>query len=338
MNCSEVTTNVTVNSDGDEELHLECDTCLEGFLFDGLNSESLCIVLQPFQKEIDTPEAQKDICELRNPSNGLCLLCPSPSIFDSDFANCVSVPTGIPNCQVYLTEAICSSCRSGFHLSQNQCVAVSSTVDNCLWYSSESTCKVCLGGFQLKVQDVSTDPNNPQIVTTCEAKPVANCLSYDDSTGMCKECEANFYLRRENVPSEATESGEDLSQSVLDLAKTVSQANAFDFSQKHFYSCKEKVVDNCSNYVDNISTFYKPADLNENGKKYFEMSDFPLFVFEDQTFLSESLCEDCHSNFFLKDNSCHPVSADNQIENCFEYLSGNECKKCLQNFILTKEK
>ena len=126
-------------------------------------------------------------------------MCPDHLIYDSEFKNCVEIPKGIPNCEVYLQDNFCSHCKTNFYLIQNECVSITTTVPNCYWYSNQENCSKCIGGFELKI-NITTDPlGEDQIETICEAKPVLNCLQFDDVLGLCKECNPNFYLVRENI-------------------------------------------------------------------------------------------------------------------------------------------
>ena len=319
MNCNSVSTNVTINSLGEEEMTIECLSCFDEFLLDTINSESFCTVLQPFQKEINTSEAQNDICELRNPENELCLSCPESYIFDSEFKNCVSSPTGVPNCEIYLNSNVCSYCKSGYFLNQNQCLLVTNSISDCFWYSGDGECSQCKGGFKLKIETTTNNGNN-EVVTSCEANSVLNCVSYDDQSGLCKECDPNYYLIR------------------VSTAPPNPDSPKIDFSDQHIYNCKEQNVDNCIQYADNIGHFYTPSDITQNEINYFEVTEFPSFLYEDTSFLSSSICQQCAPGFFLNNNSCHIVETDTIIDNCLEYISKTTCKRCVQDFILTKEK
>jgi hypothetical protein len=278
-------------------------------------------VLQPFQKEINTVEAQSDKCELRNPENGLCLSCPEPYIFDSEFKDCVSIPTGVPNCEIYLNPSVCSYCKSGYFLNQNECELVTNTISDCFWYSADGVCSTCKGGFKMKTETIE-NINDNQIITSCELDSVLNCLSYDDALGLCKECDSNFYLVRQTSPPPTSDTGP---------AK-------IDFSEQYTYSCREQSVDNCIKYADNIHHFYAPPDLTENQIQYFEVTEFPSFIYEDSSFPATSICQQCAPGFFLHNNSCQVVETSTIIDNCLEYISATTCKRCIQGFVLTKEK
>ena len=317
MHCRSVDSVSNLGPNGEPILNLNCLACSEGFIMTSTATQSTCSVLQPYQKEIKEVSAQSDICELRHPENGLCLSCPSPYIFDADFQNCSLIPSGVPNCEVYLTENICSSCASGFFLSLNECKSVATPVANCYWYSADGQCKQCEGGFELD-KSVALDSGGNSITSTvCQAQAILNCSSYDHKSGLCSQCETGFFLARKN---------------------TVSSIEPVLRSADHFYICQAQNIENCSIFADNISVFYKPGGLTQEQINYLETDEFPLSIYEDAAFLGGAVCERCVDEFYLKDNACFSVSEENKIKNCLEYTQEIKCRRCAANFILSKEK
>ena len=336
MNCNFINQIISTNSNGEEEITLECTSCFDGYLLNNEEPETLCNVLHPFQREIDSPEAQADSCELRHPTNGLCLKCPDHLIYDAEFKNCQKISTGIPNCQIYLTSSFCSHCKANFYLSQNQCLPVSTTVANCYWYSSDKHCSRCNGGFELKITKTTDILGEEQIETVCEEKSVLNCSVFDHVHGLCKECNAGFYLVRESVsdPVQAVQSKIDSRK----LQETSDSLTKVEFSGKFIYTCREENIENCISYCDNISKFYKPTSSTQNEINYFDLTEFPSFLFEDNSYKTGPICHKCAPNYFLNNNVCELIETSNEINNCEEYFDSTTCKICSQNFVLTKER
>lgn len=334
MNCKSAKSTLVTHSDGRQELILECESCSDDFVYEPQHTESLCSVLQPFQREIESVEAQVDTCELRNPENGLCLSCPSLLVYDSLFHDCVSVPVGVPHCEVYLTETLCSFCKSTHFLQGNECLPVTSSVSDCLWYSADGVCVKCSGGFTLKTQSQNDPSGTTILLTSCEASPVLNCSGYDNRTGLCRQCETNFFLVRENIRDAQTQETISGAQNSADPAGALK----IDISNKFVYSCREQNIDNCAVFADNIDHFYLPPGLSPNLIDYFEGVEFPAFIYEDSVFPATPVCRHCKTGHFLNNNSCQLVESSTTIEHCLEYQSASSCARCDLNYILTKEK
>jgi hypothetical protein len=72
--------------------------------------------------------------------------------------------------------------------------------------------------------------------------------------------------------------------------------------------------------------------------KYFEITEFPNFIFQDESFLTSAICDKCAPDFYLNQNVCVAVPGDSLITNCVEYESETTCRRCGVDLILSKER
>ena len=322
----------------DSNRELTCLKCSSQYLkSSNQQAESICQILHPYQKELDTEAALKDICELRHPDNNLCLKCPQNFIFDSTFQDCVEIPTGVPNCQIYLTESVCSWCSSVFYLDNNQCKLVLNFITNCSYYESDGICSKCLGGFEMNTQ-ITTENNIETKTTSCIEKQITNCLTYNDFSGLCSECISGHYLVRENKKTTDNTDSSTTADSGGSSSSATTPKEKFEIESEYLHKCREKSINNCFKYADNIDNFFKPSDLTSEERNYFDLQEFPEFLFENSLFRSSSICSECENNFFLSDNQCQAVVTENQILNCLEYSADDTCERCNNDFILSIEK
>lgn len=92
-------------------------------------------------------------------------------------------------CRTYtLPGPVCSSCLSGYFLSNGSCVAVAgaSVIQNCTVYGSASTCVACINGY-------TPNANQTACVAITPGTAGSNCLSVA-ATGSCERCAAGYIL------------------------------------------------------------------------------------------------------------------------------------------------
>ena len=181
----------------DSTQELKCLKCQRNYISSEQQNKSICKELQPIENN------PSDHCKLRHPTNNLCLLCEDDFIFNDSYDGCVEEPSGIPNCKLYLTESICSWCKAGYFLTNNECQAITITIGDCAFNRTDGQCSKCSGGFKLESKVIS----ETEIVTECVADIIPNCNGYDDFTGHCIACIQNYYLvklkKSESIPGKA---------------------------------------------------------------------------------------------------------------------------------------
>ena len=88
---------------------------------------------------------------------------------------CVHNPTGVANCERYLSEYVCNRCEPEHFLRNNLCYQPHKKIVGCAYYSSDKYCMQCSSGFALNA------------TSSCESVVESSCLTYRDIHS-CASC------------------------------------------------------------------------------------------------------------------------------------------------------
>jgi len=194
--CSKCITNCDSCSD-----QISCLACSAGYYLSS-NQCSACAVSQ---------------CQTCNTTPTKCDQCLSNYFLSGDKLTCTACSD--QNCLICSSAALCTSCKSGYYLSQSSCKACAQS--NCASCSSAAKCDQCISGYTANLTQISCaycpfqtcqrcDSDyqcavcNPQyyfnnVSNSCMSCQ-SNCLNCTNST-ICTQCSVGYYIYNNSCPA-----------------------------------------------------------------------------------------------------------------------------------------
>lgn len=251
----------------------------------------------------------------------------------------------------------CKKCQEGYLLAFDECTLIPSD-ELCVKFDNQKNCIQCKTDYELVIieeGDGASTNNSSDIKLKSECivtgfsnkcSPGKNKISYDltnqNYKEECTECLSGYTL----LEKDGTEQGDDYSKcypvpfkddncdvyhSNSLMCKTC-KSNYYISTKNSIAICVEiDPVPDCTTYIENTNT----CSACRTG--YFLNSDTRLCVKNPAGILNclkyetQEICSLCSDKFYLDNNECKEVPADNLIADCSAYKSSTECLKCTTN-------
>lgn len=237
----------------------------------------------------------------------LCSSCESGYFLSEDQRSCEAFPQGIQGCSVYLSESQCQKCKSGYYLNEQQCLTVpeENLVPFCSEYDSNQVCQACLSGFFLKL-------------AKCEKADVLNCKVYQDKDN-CKECEEPFGLTLTDGKAVCVNKDIPNCQRATDYSpfKCLSCQNTY---YSNFGICKKasKTIDYCIEYESDDRCRYcdEFSSISQNGSECIKDEYIVKAVDSGCKYKSivSPICNTCNLGYYLFENGCRKCEGNGSFE------------------------
>ena len=241
---------------------------------------------------------------------------------------CVHNPTGVANCEKYLSEDTCMRCEPDHYLKNNLCYQPHKKIVGCDYYSSDKYCMQCETGFALNA------------TSFCESVVESSCLTYRDIHS-CSSCLENqvlvlnkddhFVCESSNIPNctMANHSAEGV------LCQRCETGYFLEENSCHW---PNTLVENCREYL---------------GHGFCGRCEDAYILSKDKTFCSNNISDagsQCMVGHFSLKPQCSVCSGgyyfgvSGACEKCSESMKGcamcditnlTQCKLCSKGFHMT---
>ena len=246
-------------------------------------------------------------------------------------------------------EKLCKECEIGLFPDEN---GGCSYTDNCE-LSYKGQCIKCKNDFILIGKE-----NNLKICKSLLTKDLKNCKAINTTTGLCDECEENFYLNEGDKRCTKTENcyesnfdfcSKCISGYYFDKKKEVciKQENQFlhckitlngqtcqECDDDYYFDEEEKCTNTkfCSKSENNkckecINNYY----LTEDGQSCSSVKN--CYKADKET----GICDWCSQNYYLKKNELKCFSDEEKKEYKYCKIVSNECEKCENGYKLGED-
>ena len=232
-----------------------------------------------------------------------------------------------PKCQKFEKYKIdCLECKKGYYLDvekgEKSCKkSPTKYYTNCKHFQTKTECRECKNGFYL---DEKKDCKK-----ILEENYVKNCLKYNSTTKLCKECNDEFFLK-----SNICNQREIYIENCKEYKKMDDDCKICHYNfyyEKKISKCLISIP-NCEKHIYNAhSQFCIKCSKNlapSNNKKHCIKT--PL-IKNCESYSSFFKCQKCKEGFYKKKNKCFQ-SPDVKIKTCLVFNKDNfNCKKCPLN-------
>ena len=239
----------------------------------------------------------------------------------------------ITGCDVLLKDKSCALCKPGYYLVTDYNPDLKENVNYCVLAALPPGCssinKIEFQNNKLIFCDICQPGNNIATISSgsedsmcVQFEPIANCKIQSRNT--CIECYQHYFLSenvcvlRNNMPV-----------GCLSFIANHDMCNAMLQNQTPNDLEPDFISQNNQKILDDI-------DLKVLSEWPPERSGFGLGIYKCVTYKNDSLCLECESGFYLKDNKCLRVS--NTIQNCKVYRTETSCLKCQAGYFLEGDK
>ena len=282
-----------------EEINIRrgiCKKCKEGFY---LNSgDNRCI----------------ETANCTESSFGKCKSCHNNYYLDKRDNVCKKKEGAFSHCKQTLDGKKCDICEDDYYFDEEgNCVSA----NFCSKGGKSGKCEKCIDGYYL---------TNSAYETACTKEQ--NCYSADKDSGLCFECDKNYYLDFKDGNCKSNTEDNEFKYckiSHFGLTCNVCISGYFygeDLKCTNTYKCKESNNGICEICSDN---FYLGLDNK------CSLIEHCIYSF------NENICEECEEGYYYNrtNNSC--ILAKNGFENC-KMVNYNDvsCSKCKDDFYLNR--
>ena len=253
-------------------------------------------------------------CKKCNPLTNICIKCEFNNLIPDDKGGC----KGAKVCKIGKNycddcdddEKICKKCEFGFLPDDN---GGCSYTDNCK-FSYNGKCLKCKNDFILIGNE-----NTFKVCKSLFSQDLKNCKNINITTGICEECEENYFLNKGDNRCSKTENCSESNNDICTECISgfyLDKKNKKCIKQKNqFLHCKESINNKtCAQCDDGYYLDEEEICTNTNFCSKTENNN----------------CKECINNYFLtEDKSC------SMEENC--YSADKEtgiCKWCSNNYYL----
>ena len=320
--------------------HGQCIKCKDNFMLIGENS----YLYQGFIlcKPINSEDFKN--CEEINIRRGICKKCKEGFYLNSGDNRCIETA----NC----TESSfgkCKSCHNNYYLDKrdNVCKKKEGAFSHCKQTLDGKKCDICEDDYYFDEEGNCVSANfcskggesgkcekcidgyyltNSAYETACTKEQ--NCYSADKDSGLCFECDKNYYLDFKDGNCKSNTEDNEFKYckiSHFGLTCNVCISGYFygeDLKCTNTYKCKESNNGICEICSDN---FYLGLDNK------CSLIEHCIYSF------NENICEECEEGYYYNrtNNSC--ILAKNGFENC-KIVNYNDvsCSKCKDDFYLNR--
>ena len=300
-----------------------CMLCDAGKVYDTENK--MCVVVAE-DKKVEN-------CDRYNAKDSTCSRCIDDHYLSVAEGKCLAVDTKVANCEKYVDQTTCESCKPDYYLKDGKCAAVPK-VENC-FKATDRVCEACEvdyslnRGWNLEIPvnsgalsylqgggltlSLLNQVNNEGSV--CQKQILTNCLSYE-AYNSCKVCSPDYFLndtkKCERNPEKA----------ILNCSKYSDNVTCSECKDNFYVSGSPttciaiSVVENCGKYqvgLDKCLTCATGFYLNEGNNTCVDRTRKTIV---NCTLLEPKLdaCKTCEANFTGTTPAMHKCLVN--VDNC----------------------